>query len=241
MSGAIDFDFKKNARVLIRSQLRPLLYGQGFVLSKPTTYIREMDGLLQEFYFKVEVSRLRPWVSFRPVFDTRPIVTFGTDHIHTHDCLDPWRGYGWVTLPDWHCGDTERAYKSYTEKFIPGFEALKASILDAVLPQFNEMRSLDQFITAYQSNDLLFGKRIQSYVGAGSYFVFINSVSHSHGMERLDLVMKEMEDWDFCNLPKAVREYLLELKEKRFTDDEAATLFVGYCDKIREPNKLPSG
>ena len=29
MSGAIDFDFKKNARVLIRSQLRPLLYGQG--------------------------------------------------------------------------------------------------------------------------------------------------------------------------------------------------------------------
>lgn len=49
MSGAIDFDFKKNARELIRSQLRPLLYGQGFVLSKPTTYIREMDGLLQEF------------------------------------------------------------------------------------------------------------------------------------------------------------------------------------------------
>ena len=181
------------------------------------------------------------WVSFRPVFDTRPIVTFGTDHIHTHDCLDPCRGYGWVTLPDWHCGDTERAYKSYTEKFIPGFEALKASILDAVLLQLNEMRSLDQFITAYQSNDLLFGKRIQSYVGAGSYFGFINGVRHSHGMERLDLVMKEMEDWDFCNLPKAVREYLLELKEKRFTDDEADTLFVGYCDKIREANKLPSG
>ena len=63
------------------------------------------------------------WVLFRPVFDTRPIVTFGTDYIHTHDCLDPCRGYGWVTLPDWHCGDTERAYKSYTEKFIPGFEA----------------------------------------------------------------------------------------------------------------------
>ena len=55
-------------------------------------------------------------------------------------------------------------------------------------------------------------------------------------MERLDLVMKEMEDWDFCNLPKAVREYLVELKEKRFTDDEADTLFVGYCDKIREAN-----
>ena len=34
------------------------------------------------------------WVLFRPVFDTRPIVTFGTDYIHTHDCLDPCRGYG---------------------------------------------------------------------------------------------------------------------------------------------------
>ena len=236
MPGAADFDFKKNVRELIRSELRPSLYGQGFVLSKPTTYIREMDGLLQEFYFKVEVSRLRPWVSYRPVFDTRPIVTFGTDNIYTHDCLDPYRGYGWVTLPDWYCGDTGRTYKSYTEKFLPRFEALKTSILNAILPELNKMCSLGQFTTAYQSNDILLEKKVQSYPGAGLYFGFINGVRHSCGMERLNLVMREMGDW---SLPKAVREYLQELEGKRFTDDKADALFDGYCNKIREANKLP--
>lgn len=234
MPGTIDF--RKNVRELIRSGLRPSLYEQGFVLSKPTTYIRERDGLLQEFYFKVEVNKLRPWVSYRPVFDTRPIVTFGTDNIYTHDCLDPYRGFGWVTLPDWCCGDTERIYKSYTEKFLPGFEKLKTSISNAVLPELNKMCSLDQFIAAFQANDLLFEKRVRSYTSAGLYFDFISDVRYSHGVERLNMVMKEMRDW---SLPKVVREYLQELEGKRFTDDEADALFDGYCNKIREANKLP--
>ena len=57
------FDFKKAQRELIRKELRPILYEYGFVLCGPTAYIRERGGLLQEFYFKVEVSKLRPWVS----------------------------------------------------------------------------------------------------------------------------------------------------------------------------------
>lgn len=73
------FDFKKAQRELIRKELRPILYEYGFVLCGPTAYIRERGGLLQEFYFKVEVSKLRPWVSYRPVFDARPIVSFGSD------------------------------------------------------------------------------------------------------------------------------------------------------------------
>lgn len=142
-----------------------------------------------------------------------------------------------MTLPDFHCGDVEQTCKSYTEKFLPRFEALKASIWNAVLPELNEMRSLDQFIAAYQSNDLLFEKRIQPKIGAESYFGFINSVRNSRGRERLDLVMKEMtEDW---NLPKAVRKYLQEQEGQCFTDEEADELFDGYCNKIREANKLP--
>lgn len=232
------FDFKKDVRALIRSELRPFLYEQGFVLSKPTTYIRERQGLLQEFYFKVQENRLRSWVSYRPVFDTRPIVSFGTDGIYPHDCLDPYRGFGWVTFPDWHCRDTGRQYKNYTEKFLPRFEELKKSILNGVLPELNEMHSLDQFISAYKSNELLFEKRIQTYMGADSYFSFISGVRYSHGMERLDLIRKEMEEWGLCSLPKAVREYLQALEGKRFTDSEADTLFHGYCNKIREANKL---
>lgn len=49
MPEAIDFDFKKSVRELIRSELSPPLAAQGFVRSKPTAYIRERDGLLQEF------------------------------------------------------------------------------------------------------------------------------------------------------------------------------------------------
>lgn len=68
------FDFKKAQRELIRKELRPILYEYGFVLCGPTAYIRERGGLLQEFYFKVEVSKLRPWVSYRPVFEDRKSV-----------------------------------------------------------------------------------------------------------------------------------------------------------------------
>ena len=233
-----DFDFKKNVRELIRKELRPLLYEQGFTLNKPTSYIREQGELLQEFYFMIEVNRLRPWVSYRPVFDTRPIVTFGTDNVYVQDCLNPYSGYGWVTLPDWHCDDAERTYKSYTENFLPRFEKLKSSIRNAILPELNKMCSLDQFITAYQSDELLFEKRIQSNVGAGLYFGFIAGVRYSRGMERLDLVRTEMAEWGVGNLPKPVREYLQELEGKVFTDQEADELFEGYCNKIREANKL---
>lgn len=112
----------------------------------------------------------------QPVFDTRPIVTFGTDNIYTHDCLDPYRGFGWVTLPDWCCGDTERIYKSYTEKFLPGFEKLKASISNAVLPELNEMCSLDQFIATFQVNDLLFEKE-SSPIPVQDYILILSPVS----------------------------------------------------------------
>lgn len=90
-----DFDFKKAQKELIRKELRPLLYENGFVLSRPTTYIREREGLLQEFYFRVEVGKLRTWASYRPVFDSRWIVSFGTDSICVSDCKNPYKGFGW--------------------------------------------------------------------------------------------------------------------------------------------------
>lgn len=90
-----DFDFKKAQRELIRKELRPILYEHGFVLSRPTTYIRERDGLLQEFYFSVQTGKLRPWVSCRPVFDSRCIVAFGTDSISMKDSMNPYSGFGW--------------------------------------------------------------------------------------------------------------------------------------------------
>lgn len=48
--------------------------------------------------------------------------------------------------------------------------------------------------------------------------------------------MKEVGDW---SLPKAVRQYLQKLEGKCYSDDEADALFDGYCNKIRETNKLP--
>lgn len=43
MPEGIDFDFKKNVSELISRELRLLLYGQGFVLSKPAAPL----GLIQ--------------------------------------------------------------------------------------------------------------------------------------------------------------------------------------------------
>ncbi|MDO4944724.1 MAG: hypothetical protein Q4E74_05930, partial [Ruminococcus sp.] len=49
----MEFDIKKELRKKIRKEIRPILYEQGFVLNKPTSYIRETNGLLQQFYFQL--------------------------------------------------------------------------------------------------------------------------------------------------------------------------------------------
>lgn len=238
MSKKENFDFIKEVKEQIRKDLRPTLYEQGFILSKPTTYIRERGGLLQEFYFRVEKSKLRPWASYRPVFDSRPIVEFGTDGIYpSHDLINPYRGYKWICLDDWSCENSARLNKNYTEKFLPDFEKLRLSIVNGILPEFNEINSLDKFITIYRTDGLIFQKKAQAYTqGCGNfYFDFISNVCSSHGVKRLSLIIKEMENWD---LPKVVKEYLEESKEKKLMDCEADKIFDEYCNRIRIANKL---
>lgn len=211
MSEKENFDFIKEVKEQIRRDLRPALYEQGFILSKPTTYIREKDSLLQEFYFRVEKSRLRPWASYRPVFDSRPIVEFGTDGIYPScNSLNPYSGYKWVCLEDWTCEDSACLRKNYTEKFVPEFEKLRLAIVNGIIPEFNEINSLDKFITIYQTDRLIFQRKAKRYGGPGDrnpYFDFISNVHSSHGVKRLFLIIKEMENWD---LPKVVKEYLEE-------------------------------
>lgn len=225
-------DVKKAQKDFIRTELRPVLYEQGFVLSKPTTYVRERDGLLQEFYFKVETYKLRPWVSVRPVFDARNIVTFGADNIYTQDAENPCYGYGWVTFG---VGQPV-GISEWNEKILPKLFGLKSSIVNGVLPELNVLGSLDVFLQFYKENGLLFGKRIQS--DTKMYFDFIAGVCVTEGMERMTRILNEMEPWDLQNLPKDVREYLQSCKDKLASDVEADKIFDEYCDKIRVAYKL---
>ena len=233
------FDFKKEIKEQLRKDLRPVLYAQGFILSKPTTYIREKEGLLQELYFKVEKGRLRPWASYRPIFDTRPIVTFGTDAIYPScDSPNPYSGYNWVFLDDWTCEDSTHLKNNYMEKFLPEFEKLRLAIVNGIIPDFNEIKSLDKFITIYYDKGLIFQERAKSYGGPGDrnpYFDFILNVHFSRGMKRLALIFKEMENWD---LPKGVNTLLEQVKNKELTDFEADEVFEAYCNEIRIANKL---
>lgn len=233
------FDFKKEVKEQIRKDLRPDLYAQGFILNKPTTYMREKDGLLQELYFKVEKGRLRPWASYRPIFDARPIVNFGTDAIYPScDSPNPYSGYKWVFLDDWTCEDSARLRKNYIEKFLPEFERLRLAIVNGIIPEFNEINSLDQFITIYHENGLIFHRKAKSYGGPGDrnpYFDFIFNVHSSRGMKRLALVFNEMENWD---LPKNVKALLEKAKKKELTNFEADEIFEAYCNEIRIVNKL---
>ena len=157
------FDFKKAQRELIRKELRPILYEYGFVLCGPTAYIRERGGLLQEFYFKVEVSKLRPWVSYRPVFDARPIVSFGSDGPNGAKYENPYRGFRWCSIDYWYTEDDVLKEKYYQRQFLPQFEALKSSIVNGLLPEMDAMRSLDDFIQLYESCGKLFGEPIRHY------------------------------------------------------------------------------
>ena len=230
------FDFKKEQKELIRKELRPVLYEEGFVLSKPTSYVRERNGLLQKFYFKVQTDRLRPWVSCCPVFDARDIVSFGTDSIVTSDSSSPYNGFGWVTLENWYIEDPVYKYKTFTGKFIPRFEKLKSSIINGILPELNAIHSLDEFIALYQDDGLLFTRKMQYY--PKGYYAFIYSVWNSRGRKRMEIIVNEMNSWDLRNLPKVVREYLETFAGSTLSDDDADTIFDEYCDKVRLANKL---
>lgn len=230
------FDFAKEQKELIRKELRPVLYEEGFVLSNPTSYVRERNGLLQKFYFKVQTDRLRPWVSCRPVFDARDIVSFGTDSIVTSDDSSPYNGFGWVTLENWYIEDPAYKYKIFTGKFIPRFEKLKSSIINGILPELNTIHSLDELIDLYQNDGLLFTRRLQSHTK--SYYDFTYSVWSSRGRERMEIIINEMYNWDLRNLPKVVREYLETYADRIRSDEDADTVFDEYCNKVRLANKL---
>lgn len=227
-------DVKKAQKEYIRQELRPILYEQGFKLSKPTTYVRERNGLLQEFYFRVEVYRLRPWVSLRPIFDARNIVTFGMDSAYTNDVKSPYYGYNWVTFP---IGRTI-GISEWNEQILPKFDKLKSSIQKGVLPELNKLHSLDDFLQLYQENGFLFGKRIQSHPGVEIYYDFIAKVALSSGGERMCMILSEMQEPWLQILSKEVNAFLQSCMNQTFSDEEADKMFEEYCEVIRRSLSL---
>ena len=232
------FDFKKAQRELIRRELRPILYEHGFVLCRPTAYIRERGGLLQEFYFKVEASKLRPWVSYRPVFDARPIVSFGSDGPTGAKYEEPYRGFSWCSIDHWYTEDDVLKKKIYQRQFLPAFEALKNSIVNGLLPEMDAMRSLDDFIQLHESRGRLFGKPIGLYDNSHTYFPFISGVHTASGKRRMELICSEMGGVWLPALPKIVREYLQAHMDEINTDSEADRTFHEYCNQVRTAYKL---
>lgn len=233
-----NFDFKKAQRDLIRKEIRPILYEHGFVLCRPTAYIREHEGLLQEFYFKVEVSKLRPWVSYRPVFDARPVMNFGSDGSNGAKYDDPYRGFSWCSIDYWYTDNDTLKEKNYQHKFLPAFEALKNSIVNGLLPEMDAVHSLDDFIQLYESQGSLFGKPISFYDISNTYFPFISGVNAASGKKRMELILSEMSgDW-LPSLPKIVREYLQAHMGVINTDHEADIIFHEYCNQVRMAYKL---
>lgn len=230
----MEFDIKKELRKKIRKEIRPILYEQGFVLNKPTSYIRETNGLLQQFYFQLRTCGLRPWVSYRPVFDTRCIVSIGTDN--TGALIGPYSGFKWLYLKSYGSNDYERMYKDYTHNVLPAFEKLKQSIINGIIPEFNKINSLDKLITAVNKNDLIFNRKPTDF--AKRYLDFILQVSASSGVERMSIIIKETEIWE---LPKIVKKHLDRLDLNTITDEEADCAFDVYCNKIRIANKLIKG
>lgn len=231
------FDFKKAQRELIRKELRPILYEHGFVLCGPTVYIRERSGLLQEFYFKVEVSKLRPWVSYRPVFDARRVWNFGSDG-QGGGKEESYRGFHWCYLEHWYSADDALKEKDYQRQFLPQFEALKSSIVNGLLPEMDTMRSLDDFIQLYESCGKLFGEPIRHYDISHTYFPFISGIYGALGKKRMELILSEMDGTWLPTLPKIVREYLESHTEGIKTDSEADRIFYAYCNQVRMAYKL---
>lgn len=220
-------DFKKEIKELIRKELRPLLYTHGFVLSKPTRYCRECDCLLQEIYFKVENNRLRTWISYRPIFDVRDIVSFGCDSIYTNKNV--YAGFRWILMKD------EETHKDCFDKLLDDFKNLKISIREGILHEFDQITSLDIFLQACEQNHIFFQKEAQSYQGFPIYYEFMKNVHRSKGKRRLHMIVDAMKGW---NLPMSVRECLEDTELDNFSDTEADERFYRLCDSIRVYYKL---
>ena len=222
-----DFNFKRALRELINKEMTPILYEQGFILSQRTTYTRERNGLMQKFYFRSEGNKLRPWISYRPIYDTMPIVSFGTDGIYVHDCLNPYRGFSTISFE----GDSD----NFQNQFIPQFEILKRSIINGVLPEMNKIHSLEDVIHLYEMDGLLFQQRIRTYQCSQHYYEFISKVHQSSGRKRMAFIIEEMNGW---KLPKIVQECLESYNDEIVTNIAADKFFEEYCNKIRIANKL---
>lgn len=221
----MEFDFKKQLGQKIRSEIKPLLIEHGFVQSKPTHYVREQNGLLQYFYFRLEKYKLRPWVYYLPIFEPDSFLSFGSDA-----CDDT--GFQWIALGEFFNQDIQR--QNYTSKVLPAFERLKASIVDRLLPEMDKMQSLAQFIDCCGAKQPIFGQAEPMYA---VHFAYIAKVYAARGQVRLALLQERMKQFEQV-YPKQAVQYLKSQNSASLTEEQADQVFAEFCNQMRVANKL---
>ena len=229
-------NFKNGVKKYITNEIIPILNVNGFRKISGTKYVREKNGLLQFFYFRVDKYKLRPWFYFLPVFEGyNGIVTFGADGINIQDCLSPFNGYANIFNPDKRM-DGEISEEEYTNKVLPKLVKLKLSIQNGILHEMDNLDSLDKFVQCCKSR----GKIMMFDWADEHYFVdFLVPIYESNGMARMNYLLQKTQG--FVEVyPKELRTFLEDECQITADDTSANQLFEKYCDLVRKTNKIES-
>ncbi len=227
-------NFKNEVKKYINNEILPILNINDFQRISGTKYVREKGGLLQFFSFRVDKYKLRPWFYFLPVFEGyNGIVTFGTDGINVQDCLSPFNGYANVFNPNKR-DDGEISEQEYNNKVLPKLVKLKLSIQNGILPEMDNLDSLDKFVQYCKRR-----RKIMMFDWADEpYFVdFLIPIHESSGIARMNYLKQKTQG--FVQVyPKELRTFLEDECQEIAEDTFANQLFEKYCDFVRKTNKI---
>lgn len=198
--------FQNEVNKYLANEIIPVLSICGFHRITGMRYVREKDGLLQFFHFRIEKYKLRPWFYFLPIFEGyNGLVEFGADGINVQDCLSPFNGYANVFCPDRRLGGTINEWE-YANKILPKLEKLKYSIQNGLLPVMDSLDSLDKFVQRCKNREKIM---LFDWGGKDYFLDFVLPVCESCGAIRMNYILQNAEGIVHA-YPKELRTFLGE-------------------------------
>lgn len=226
------YDFKKAMQENVNKKFAVLLKDNGFVKYKKNKFAREKEQIVQIISFSIEKTVMKVFAMFIPIYVSTDICLEYGIEITGSDGYRLLNGKYFTTVYELEMLNKEIQYKNYCEKHKLSLQKIYSAIEEGIIPEMDEVDSLEKFIIRLKNQDCWFFGSIELGQRKNFMYEYVMGVyecinnDFANGMNRLKKI--QAIDWWWEILKKyeteSVDEFMKEYNEN--------------CDEMRRYYKL---
>lgn len=238
-----DFEFKKAVKQNIKENVIPLLKAEHFVACTSNKYIREVDYIAQFVLFRFEVDRMKAFAMYYPIFvPFDNILNYGIE-ITGSSGVELLGGKYFTTIFESGPSDKQIQFQHFQEQHLEKLNKIFLSFKEGIIPEFNEINSLDKFINKFEDEEpRFFGDRFRNVLRRRPVHEFILGVDYclNKQFEQGVVELKSLVNDDAEDLISQCAKYLLFDQEDQsiVTKEQFVIRLEKICDYMRKKYKL---